>query len=226
MAVDADTVGELTPLTETDPRRPDDFGERDDDRPPSRCEVSSGQIGDTEAEADSEAQAAAARPPRTPMAPQRLALIVGLVMIVALMGLAGWLGSRAHQSQQVAAQREVLLQTARQGALNLTTISYIEVDADIKRILDSSTGLFHDDFQTRSGPFVNVVKQAQSTSVGTITESGLESMQGGTAQVLVAVSVKTSTAGAAEQQPRAWRMRIDVAQVGDTAKVSNVEFVP
>jgi Mce-associated membrane protein len=40
------------------------------------------------------------------------------------------------------------------------------------------------------------------------------------------VTVKTANAGAAEQPPRAWRMRIQVQKVADQAKVSNVEFVP
>jgi Mce-associated membrane protein len=39
--------------------------------------------------------------------------------------------------------------------------------------------------------------------------------------------VKTSNAGAPEQGPRAWRMRITVEKTGDNeAKVANVEFVP
>jgi Mce-associated membrane protein len=46
------------------------------------------------------------------------------------------------------------------------------------------------------------------------------------ARVLVAVSVKTSNAGAPEQKPPAWRMRMTVQKVGEDAKVSNVEFVP
>jgi Mce-associated membrane protein len=70
-----------------------------------------------------------------------------------------------------------------------------------------------------------VVKQAKSTSVGTITEAGLESEESGHARVLVAVAVKTSNAGAPEQDPRTWRMRITVQKDGDQAKVSNVEFV-
>ena len=44
--------------------------------------------------------------------------------------------------------------------------------------------------------------------------------------MLVAVTVRTSNAGAPDQAPRAWRMRISVEKVGDEAKVSNVEFVP
>jgi Mce-associated membrane protein len=42
----------------------------------------------------------------------------------------------------------------------------------------------------------------------------------------VAVSVQTSNAGATDQEPRAWRMRIYVQRVGDQVKVSNVGFVP
>ena len=156
----------------------------------------------------------------------RLTLTATAVAVVALGALIGWLGLRAHQSQQTDQQRAVYLAAARQGALNLTTISYTEVDADIKRILDSATGEFHDDFQKRSQPFVEVVKQSQSKSQGTVTESALESVQGDAAQALVSVAVTTSTAQAAQQQPRAWRMRISVQKMGDTAKVSNVEFVP
>lgn len=40
------------------------------------------------------------------------------------------------------------------------------------------------------------------------------------------MTVKTSNAGAAEQQPRVWRMRIMVQKLADQTKVSNVEFVP
>jgi Mce-associated membrane protein len=44
--------------------------------------------------------------------------------------------------------------------------------------------------------------------------------------VLVAVTVKASNAVAADQEQRAWRMRISVQKVGEQVKVSNVEFVP
>jgi len=195
---------------------------------PALAETSASDADEAQADAD-DAQAqpeqvAEPAPPRRPGL--RLALSAGLLIVLTLGGLVGWLGFRAHESHQNEQQRAELLAAARQGALNLTTISYTEVDADIKRILDSATGSFHDDFQKRSQPFVEVVKQAQSKSQGTITEAALESVQGDTAQALVSVTVTTSNAGAAEQQPRAWRMRIDVQKVGHTAKVSNVEFVP
>jgi Mce-associated membrane protein len=154
------------------------------------------------------------------------AILFGLLIVLLLVGLTGWLGYRVHQSDQASRQRAIFLETARQAAVNLTTISYTEVDTDIRRIVDGSTGRFHDDFQQRSPAFIDVVKQAQSISVGTVTAAGLQSVSDDHAQALVAVSVKTSNAGAPEQEPRAWRMRISVTKDRDGAKVSDVQFVP
>jgi Mce-associated membrane protein len=169
---------------------------------------------------------AADTPAKTRMSHVRLAMIAGLVLVLALGGLSGWLGFRAYESHQADEQRKLFLQVGRQGALNLTSINFENAEADVQRILDSATGTFYDDFQKRAQPFIDVVKQAQSKSVGTIAEAGLESNSENEANVLVAVTVKTSNAGAPEQEPRAWRMRISVQKVGDEAKVSNVEFVP
>jgi Mce-associated membrane protein len=182
-----------------------------------------GSSGDEDAE---EAPEQVAKPAKPPMSHVRLALIAGLVAVVALAGLTGWTGYRAYKAYQGEQERQLFLQVGRQGALNLTTIDWQNAEADVQRVLDSATGTFYDDFQNRSAPFVQVVKQAQSKSEGSITEAGLESASGDQAQVLVAVTVNTSNIGAPQQEPRAWRMRLTVQKVGDDAKVSNVEFVP
>jgi Mce-associated membrane protein len=154
-----------------------------------------------------------------------VSLVAAGAVVAALAGLAGWLGYQAYEKHEANAKRDLFVQVARQGAVNLTTINYTEVDADVQRILDLSTGAFRDDFEQRSKPFVEVVKAAQSKSEGSVTDAGLESQRGDSAQVLVAVAVKSRTAGG-EEAPREWRMRIEVRSVGDDAKVSNVVFVP
>jgi Mce-associated membrane protein len=165
-------------------------------------------------------------PGRKPTSPARLATIVGLLALVSLVVLAGWLEFRAYQLRQAQQQRELWVQVGRQGALNLTTIDWQHADADVRRVLDSATGDFYRDFSQRSKPFIDVLQKAQSKSTGTVTEAGLEMQSGDEAQVLVAVSVDTSNLGAAQQEPRFWRMRITVQRVGTEAKVSNVQFVP
>jgi Mce-associated membrane protein len=190
--------------------------ERDDDAssPAGDADELSGPLGD-----------APPGPPSVQPGRTRAAVPVAVLVCIACAALGGWLGFRAWQAHQLSTGHARWVQVARQGALNLTTIDYTRVDADVQRILDSSTGRFRDDFQNRSQPFVDVVKQAQSKSEGTITEAALESTNANSAQVLVSLAVKTSAAGA-QQDTKSWRMRIQVEDTGDGAKVSNVEFVP
>jgi Mce-associated membrane protein len=158
--------------------------------------------------------------------PTKVALAAGFAAAIGIASLGGWLGLRAHQSRQFDQRHAQFVEVARQGAINLTTIDHREVDGDVKRILDSATGTFYDDFSNRAQPFIEVVKKAQSKSVGTVLAAGVESETNDDAQVLVAVSVKTTIADGTEQQPRSWRMRISVQKLGSDVKVSNVSFVP
>lgn len=238
MAADADAPGgemndtETTeqPSTESEPSPAADASSPEDQA------VAADDVEDDEtsaADADSdevdvvgEDQDAKLTKRRFSVSPVRLATLVGVIAILALGGVVGWLGFQTYQLRQDQEQRELFLRVGRQGAVNLTTIDWQNVNNDIQRILDSATGPFYDDFSKRSQPFIDVVKKVQSKSVGTVTEAGLESVSRNEARVLVAVSVKTSNLGAEDQPPRAWRMRIDVQKVDDGAKVSNVLFVP
>ncbi|WIM89343.1 Mce protein [Candidatus Mycobacterium wuenschmannii] len=154
-------------------------------------------------------------------------VVVSVAVIVALLGAGGWLGYLAYADQQTQARRSLYLQVARQTAINLTTIDHAHVENDINRVLDGVTGAFHEEYQTRSKPFVEVVKKVQSKTEGTIAEAGLVSYAPDQAEALIAISVKTSLAGAPQdQEPHRWRMRLTVEKAGDSAKVSKVEFVP
>jgi Mce-associated membrane protein len=226
MAVDARAAGKLSaPAPTSKPGGGECMSVATDSELPIDEDIGDAEDRVPESEAD-DADGASPPPPKKRVSDPRRAMLVGLAVVVALAALVGWFGFRAHQSHQAQAQRSQLVQTARQGALNLTTIDWQRADADVQRILDSATGEFYNDFAKRSQPFIELVKQVKSTSVGTVTEAGLESQTTDTAEVLVAVTVTTTNAGAQQPDPHAWRMRISVQKAGDQMKVSNVEFVP
>jgi Mce-associated membrane protein len=154
-------------------------------------------------------------------------LLAGALCVCVLAGLASWLGVTAYHARAVKQQRQIFLQAGRQGALDLTTIRYTDVDSDVQRVLDASTGKFYDEFKARTADFVAAVRQAQSSSTGTVSEAGIENVDGDTAQVLVSMAVRTATAQAQDQKPRYWRMRVTVEKVDNSLpKVADVEFVP
>ena len=158
-------------------------------------------------------------------APVRRALVIGVALVVALAAVSGWLGVRAYQDRRAEATRQSMVAAARECAANLTTVDYTRAEVDVQRILDCATGGFRDDFAARSAPFIDVVRRSQSTSTGTVTEAGLESQNGDEGVVLVAVTVHTAVAGASDERPRYWRMRLTVARDGPDAKISRVDFV-
>lgn len=211
-------------------------GSRDPDEAQTAADIDEARVGvaDNEIDVDDEGSDSTDPPGEGPVGkrswprptPPRIALLIGLVTMVALGALIGVFGVREHHAQQASQLRALYLQVGRQGAVNLTTIDWHHADADVQRILGSATGAFYDDFVQRSAPFVDVVKKVQSVSTGTVTVAGLESSTDNDAQVLVAVNVETTTTEAPQRTPRAWRMRISVQKVGNDVKVSNVEFVP
>lgn len=182
-------------------------------------------MADDAAVLDPAAESQPASPPDGPMSAFRMALVAGLIGVVVTGGLAGWLSFRGYEDHRATVQRNLFVQAARQGAMDLTTIDYEHVDADVQRILDSATGTFHDTFAQRWRPFVDLVKRERSKLVGTVNDVGLESQNGDLGEVLVAVTVKSSNPEQAQREPQVWRMRITVRRVGDQGKISNVAFV-
>ncbi|MBB5160681.1 Mce protein [Mycobacterium sp. AZCC_0083] len=179
-------------------------------------------VGETDV---GDAAADGIQPARHLPTPLVLAFVAGMVSVVALGALTGWLGYRAHRSQQVKAERELYLRIADGAAVDITSIDYRHADADIKRILDSATGQLHDEFAKGAKPFVDIVTKEKSSSQGTVMAAGLESVAPGEAQAIVAVSVTTSVADKPAGPPRSWRMRLTVQKSGDDFKISSVRFV-
>jgi serine/threonine protein kinase, bacterial len=167
----------------------------------------------------------------SPKRPLTWAVIaVPLVLALLLVGAGAFAVTqvlrRDPQPSTAAPQWQPYVDYAKQFTVLLTSLSPQTADSDIQRILDASTGSFHDEFARDRAGFEQTVVSSNATTQGAVNSAGLESISGTTAYALVAATSKITNNAGASQQPRSWRLRVRVEKVGDTYKVSNVEFVP
>ncbi len=116
---------------------------------------------------------------------------------------------------------------AKQDVTYMISLDYMKAQEDFQRVIDSSTGEFKDEFKNRAKDFIGVVEQSKAVTEGTINAAAVESVRGNSAVVLVsATSRVTNSPPGKDQPPRAWRLRVTIADVGGQYKMSKVEYVP
>ena len=148
-----------------------------------------------------------------------------IVAICALLGASGWMLWHHHT---VAAERQrsaAYVAAARQGVINLTSLDFNNAKEDVKRVLDSATGEFKDDFQRRADDFASVVKDSKAVTQGSVRATAVESMSKDSAVVLVLANERITNSAGAKDDPRAFRFRVTVVRDGDQLKISKVEYV-
>lgn len=155
------------------------------------------------------------------LAPAVAALLAGAG--AALTGLMLW--QHSHVAAQQARERGYV-DAAREGITALLSMDHSRARADVQRVLDLSTGAFHDDFQRSADDFVKTAEQSKAVTTGTVNAAALDSVQGDRATVLVAATSTVTNANGANQDPRPFRISVTVTRDGDTCKMSDVEFVP
>ncbi|PTR28927.1 Mce-associated membrane protein [Rhodococcus sp. OK519] len=163
--------------------------------------------------------------PKKSRGPLAAAIALGLV-IVALLGVGGWLLFERSAANDRDAQRQAFVDTAQQTVLNLTTIKPDTAKEDVEKILAGASGEFKSEFDGREDPFVSIVKEAGVTTVGRIVGTGFEGENGNTAKVLVSARADVSSANGDQNGPRDFRMRVTVTDDNGTLTASKVEFVP
>ncbi len=136
-----------------------------------------------------------------------------------------WLAYDDHQARKGDDRRASMVQAARDGIEKLTNFDHAHVEENAQSILDVSTGEFRNDFVLKQQSFIDSTRKAQTTSVGTVTEAGLQSIDGDQGNVLITVKVMTSDRGVPEKAPHNWRARVGVVENGDSFKVAVVEFI-
>lgn len=165
--------------------------------------------------------------PAAPHARRNLAILIALTGVVAvLVGLGAYFGVRVLQTDSSEVRREAALQTARQFALDLTTINYQTVEQDVQQVIDGSTEQVPGEFFAMSVPeFVAFARQVQMNSTGEVTSAGVERMDETSARVLVAVSVTARDAKTQEGTPLNYRWGMELVWTSDRWLVSKVDLV-
>ncbi len=155
-----------------------------------------------------------------------LAVAAAVVAICGLLAASGFmLWSSQREADRQATDAEYAA-AARQGVINLMSLDFNQGEADLQRLIDSTTGDFRADFEASKDDFLTVMNESKVVTEAEVRATAVEQTGKDTATVLVAASSQVTNSAGAEQQPRAWRLSIDVARDNGQVKMSKVEFVP
>ncbi|MCF6389514.1 hypothetical protein L2K20_21285 [Mycobacterium sp. MBM] len=199
--------------------------EAGDTEAPEPDELATGQ---TESEG-TETVAPAAPTPRTGGAHRALRwaavtvamLSIGALVTVSVLMVIHHRGVEADQRQ--AAEYAA---AAKQSVVTLMSLDFNSVDEDVQRIIDNSTGDFRKEFEAQAKDFATVAKESKVVTEATATAAAVESMTDNDAVVLVTATSKVTNTSGADQEPRSWRLTVNLTRDGDQIKLSKVEFAP
>ena len=155
-----------------------------------------------------------------------VAAAITVLVIAALLAGCGYMYWYHRQAQAEQQRRAEFAAAARQGVVTLMSLDYTKAKEDVQRIIDSSTGQFKTDFQNTADDFVKVATESKAVTETNVTATAVESMTDNTATVLVAASSRVTNAAGAKQEPRAWRLSVNLARDGGQIKLAKVEFIP
>ena len=152
--------------------------------------------------------------------------VIAVTATCALLVVSGFLLWQHQQSDREQQRRAEFAAAAEQAVVTLMSIDSSRAQEDVQRIIDNSTGQFHDDFKNSATDFVDVAKQSKAVTKATAQAAAVQSMTKDSAVVLVTASTTISNSAGADKQPRTWRLSVDVVRDGDQIKMSKVDFVP
>jgi Mce-associated membrane protein len=106
------------------------------------------------------------------------------------------------------------------------SLDFNNAQDDVKRIIENSTGTIKKDFEDQAEDFVKVAQSSKVITDVTVTAAAVDKMTADTATVLVAATSRVTNSAGAKQEPRAWRLSVDLQRDGGQIKMAKVEFVP
>lgn len=193
--------------------------------------VEASAVSDADADADAEdtAEPEPERRRRVRLPRVSLAVLGATLVVLLILGFLGAGGYMMWQHRQNVAEQQRSAEFAagaRQGVVTLMSLDFNRAEDDVKRILENTTGDFRKDFESQAEDFAQVAQESKVVTEATVNAVAVQSMTQNTARVLLAVTTRVSNVQSQTQEPRSWRLAVDVARDGDQIKLAKVEFVP
>jgi Mce-associated membrane protein len=133
--------------------------------------------------------------------------------------------SHRHQAAEQQLRAEYAA-AGRQSVVTLMSLDFNKAKDDVQRIIDNSTGQFKDDFKNQAEDFIKVAQDSKVITEVSVNAAAVESMTNDSAVVLVSATSRVTNSAGAKQEPRSWRLSVNLQRDGDQIKMSKVEFVP
>ncbi|MEV0197278.1 hypothetical protein [Nonomuraea sp. NPDC050691] len=149
-------------------------------------------------------------------------LILAMSALLVLLAVAGmWIGAQERDAQVRADDRKAALDAAGTHAVSLLSLHYKTVDSDARRILDTSTGAAREEYEANLGRLKSTTVANKVVQDGVLRATGLVSMTGSAARVLVVADVDIRWEGSkTPPQDRFYRWSMDLTKVGGVWLVS------
>lgn len=152
-----------------------------------------------------------------------LVALLGTLVVLSLAALVlAWQLRQANAEEEA---RQDALRYAKQTAVNLTSISFQDLDNDIQQVIDSATGEFEEDFASRSDNLREVLTTNQVVSEGTVLEAALTRADEDTATALLVVDATVRNTENPDGGVNTYRMKLELERQGDQWLTSMLEFV-
>jgi Mce-associated membrane protein len=148
------------------------------------------------------------------------------VLVVALAAIAIKLGLGLESQQQQQNDQQAVLQSARQAAADLMTVSYQSADSNINRILSMATGSFYSQVSGARKQLVSETDTAHAVSKANVLSAGLVGGQvnGNTATVILVVDSTITSKNAPNGVVNHYRETITMSRTHGKWLASQVNF--
>lgn len=148
------------------------------------------------------------------------------VLVVGLLITAGLLGTSVVRAQGDEKQRKAALQSARQTAINLSSLDYKQVQPSIDRVMSGLTGEAKNSWAGQAQTLTQTLTKAQSVSSAQQIRAAIVSMDGDSAEIIVAVTALTTTPKVPQGAARDFRYAMSLTRTDGHWLVSDLGMTP